>query len=205
MLEKNILFVNGSLTDTAEKFGTTPEIVAAIIDIGHGILHEYREKRPRPHLDTKIICAWNGLMLSGICKAASVDAPNRDEYLKVANKQIEFIRANLYDAKERKLLRACYGDNETTSLAPKPIYGFLDDYTFLIKGLIDHYIASLDVSSLFWAKELQDLQDEYFWDDANGGYFYSQANSPDVIVRMKEGKRKLKLEIREDLNLKIYF
>ena len=186
-MEKNILFVNGTLEDTAEKFETTSDNVAAILDIGHGILYEYREKRPRPHLDTKIICAWNGLMLSGICKAASVDAPNRDAYLKVANKQIEFIRENLYNKTERKLLRACYGDNDKTSLAPKPIYGFLDDYTFLIKGLIDHYIASLDVSSLFWAKELQDLQDEYFWDDTNGGYFYSQANSPDVIVRMKEG------------------
>ncbi|CAO1393553.1 unnamed protein product [Diamesa serratosioi] len=186
LLEKNILFVNGSLEDTAEKFGTTTDIVAAILEIGHGILYEFREKRPRPHLDTKIICAWNGLMLSGICKAASVDVPNRDAYLKIANKQIEFIRENLYNTKERKLLRACYGDREKTSLAPKPIYGFLDDYTFLIKGLIDHYIASLDVSSLFWAKELQDLQDEYFWDDKNGGYFYSQADAPDVIVRMKE-------------------
>lgn len=68
----------------------------------------------------------------------------------------------------------------------QPIEGFLDDYSFLIKGLIDFYLATLDVSALHWAKQLQDTQDRLFWDNANGGYFYTQANSSNVIVRLKE-------------------
>lgn len=68
----------------------------------------------------------------------------------------------------------------------KPIEGFLDDYSFLIKGLIDFYLATLDVQALKWAKELQDTQDRLFWDAENGGYFYSQENSANVIVRLKE-------------------
>lgn len=191
LVGKNILFVNGSLAETADKFGATHNAIAEILKVGNTILHEEREKRPRPHLDRKIITAWNGLVLSGISKlACSKDAPNREEYLKIAKKQIEFIRENSFDANAKKLLRACYGEgdnNELTSKGAKPIYGFLDDYAFLIKGLIDYYVASLDTSALYFAKELQELQDEYFWDPTNGGYFYSSANQADVVVRMKEG------------------
>lgn len=193
LLGKNILFVKGSLAATAEMFGTNPDTVAAILRVGNSILHAAREKRPRPHLDRKIITAWNGLVLSGISKlACSSDAPHRDEYLRVAKKQIEFIKENSFDASAGKLLRACYGEgdqNEFTSRGPKPIYGYLDDYAFLIKGLIDYYVASLDVTILYWAKELQEIQDELFWDQKNGGYFYSEAAQADVVVRMKEGEK----------------
>lgn len=68
----------------------------------------------------------------------------------------------------------------------QPIQGFLDDYAFLIKGLLDFYLATLDYDILKWAKELQDTQDQLFWDSNKGGYFYSQENSPNVIVRLKE-------------------
>lgn len=68
----------------------------------------------------------------------------------------------------------------------QPIEGFLDDYSFLIKGLIDFYVATLDVNALKWAKDLQDTQDRLFGDSEHGGYFYSQANSSNVIVRLKE-------------------
>lgn len=194
LLGKNIHFVNGSLPETADKFGMSTEAAAAVLQSGNSILHAVREQRPRPHLDRKIITAWNGLVLSGISKlACSKDAPNREEYLKIAKKQIEFIRENSFDVNARKLLRVCYGEgdnNELTSKGTKPIYGFLDDYAFLIKGLIDYYVATLDVTMLYWAKELQEIQDEYFWDNTNGGYYYSEASQSDVIVRMKEGSFK---------------
>lgn len=62
----------------------------------------------------------------------------------------------------------------------------MDDYAFLIKGLLDFYLATLDMDALKWAKELQDTQDRLFWDNNNGGYFYSQENSANVILRLKE-------------------
>lgn len=68
------------------------------------------------------------------------------------------------------------------------IDGFLDDYAFLIKGLLDYYKASLDPFALQWAKELQEVQDNLFWDDKHGAYFYSKENSPNVVVRLKDGK-----------------
>lgn len=68
------------------------------------------------------------------------------------------------------------------------IDGFLDDYAFLIKGLLDYYKATLDVDVLHWAKALQDTQDKLFWDERNGAYFFSQQDAPNVIVRLKEGE-----------------
>jgi uncharacterized protein YyaL (SSP411 family) len=73
----------------------------------------------------------------------------------------------------------------------QPISGFCDDYAFLIKGLLDYYTASLDLDALHWARDLQAIQDKLFWDTESGGYFYSDADADNVVVRMKEGVWKL--------------
>jgi uncharacterized protein YyaL (SSP411 family) len=190
ILGKNILFVKGSLQETADKFSTNPETIESILNAANEILNSEREKRPRPHLDRKIITAWNGLLLIGLSKIACIsDNPLRDEYLKIGKKLVEFIKSYLYDADKKKLLRVCYGESNECdpTLGENRIYGFLDDYAFLIKGLIYFYVPTLDVSYLNFAKELQELQDEYFWDNVNGGYFYSEDAQKDVVVRMKEG------------------
>ncbi|XP_063701275.1 spermatogenesis-associated protein 20 [Culicoides brevitarsis] len=187
---KNIPFVNGSVRETATKFGTTTQVIEKVLTLANESLNKVRSERCRPHLDTKIICAWNGLMLSGLSKLATVnDAPNKDNYLTTAKELYEFVRENLYDKETGKLFRSCYGDvhdSETTSQSEIPIFGFLDDYAFLIRGLIDYYVASLDVNVLHFAVQLQNKQNELFWDTENGGYFYTEANAPNVIVRLKE-------------------
>jgi uncharacterized protein YyaL (SSP411 family) len=45
----------------------------------------------------------------------------------------------------------------------------------------------LDLEALHWARDLQAMQDQLFWDDDTGGYFYSEADATNVVVRMKEG------------------
>lgn len=70
----------------------------------------------------------------------------------------------------------------------KPINGFLDDYAFLIKGLLDLYEASLDSRWLKWARELQQKQNDLFWDEENGGYYTCSAGDATVVLRLKEGK-----------------
>jgi uncharacterized protein YyaL (SSP411 family) len=129
------------------------------------------------------------MLLVGLGKIACLqDNPLRDEYVEVGKKLVEFIKTHLYDEQNQKLLRTCYAENNETApdIGSKAIYGFLDDYAFLIKGLIFFYIATLDLSYLHWAKQLQELQDKYFWDSTNGGYFYSDSSQTDVVVRMKE-------------------
>lgn len=68
-----------------------------------------------------------------------------------------------------------------------PIPGFLDDYAFVIKGLLDLYESSLNEEWLEFAENLQDLQDKYFWDETNGGYFSTTSGDPNMILRLKEG------------------
>lgn len=64
----------------------------------------------------------------------------------------------------------------------------MEDYAFLIRGLLDLYEASLDTDWLQWAEQLQEQQDLMFWDTEKSGYFQSPVGTPNVILRLKEGK-----------------
>jgi uncharacterized protein YyaL (SSP411 family) len=97
-----------------------------------------------------------------------------DSYLESATRAASFLKAKLYS--EGKLLRR-YRDEDAR------IEGMLDDYVFLIEGLISLFQADQDPKWLEWAVELQATQDELFWDSDKFGYFYSNA---DLIVRKKE-------------------
>lgn len=66
--------------------------------------------------------------------------------------------------------------------------GFLDDYAFLIRGLLDLYEASLDGNWLQWAEALQEQQNKLFWDADNCGYFTSPDGDSSILIRDKEGR-----------------
>ncbi|XP_037811157.1 spermatogenesis-associated protein 20 [Lucilia sericata] len=188
---KNILIVRGSIEETCKEFSLEEQQLKEILQLTNDILNDIRKQRPRPHLDTKIICSWNGLVLTGLCKLANCGGAKRPEYMATSAKLVKFMHENLYDKEKKLLKRSCYGvaTNDTTlqeNLEAEQIDGFLDDYAFLIKGLLDYYKASLDPFALQWAKELQEVQDNLFWDSEHGAYFYSKANSPNVVVRLKD-------------------
>ena len=140
-------------------------------------LFESREKRPRPHLDDKIITAWNGLMISAFARAAQVldDA----EYLAAAENAAKCVRTHLYDASTKKLVR-------NYRQGPSAVEGFADDYAFVVQGLLDLYEASFEMEWLKFALDLQETQDRLFFDEENGGYFSGTGNDPSILLRMKE-------------------
>ncbi len=140
-------------------------------------LFSIRNKRPRPHLDDKIIAAWNGLMISALARAAEVldDA----SYLESAIRAAEFIRAKLYDERRGILFRSYRGGRGETE-------GFADDYAFLIQGLINLYQASFELRWLKFALESQDQMDALFWDDKAGGYFTVTGQDSSILLRLKE-------------------
>lgn len=118
LLARNILMVRTTLEATSNKFGISVDEVKKNLRKGNEMLREVREKRPRPHLDTKILTAWNGLVLSGLSKLACIkDAPNRSEYLKIIKQQVEFLKKNNYDESSKKLLRSCYGEGTNSDVA----------------------------------------------------------------------------------------
>ena len=159
----------------AAKSAHRPESeIAAELATARAKLLEVRGKRPHPHLDDKIITAWNGLMISAFARAAQVldDAT----YLQAAQRSAQFIRSELW--KDGTLLRN-FREGAST------VKGFCDDYAFLIGGLLDLYEADFDVTWLQWALELQARQDALFGDPA-GGYFSVAEGDPTILLRMKE-------------------
>ena len=174
---KNILRQRRSLTVTAAEFKL--ELPAAEEKLLAGLekLRAAREKRPRPHLDDKVITAWNGFMISALAKGAQV--LGEADCLKAAGRAAEFIQRELYDATTGVLYR-CWREGRSD------IAGFAEDYAGLIQGLLDLHEAGFSLRWLQWAEQLQVKMDELFWDAERGGYFNSRADDPTVIVRLKE-------------------
>jgi hypothetical protein len=174
---KNILIERHTIPETAERFKKSEEETAKSLAQSRDKLFAIRAKRPRPHLDDKIIAAWNGLMISAYARAAQVLDDN--SYLEIAARAAKFLRANLYEEKS-KLLYRNYRDGRSD------IEGFADDYAFVIQGLLDLYEASFDADWLKLAVELQETQDRLFFDEKNGGYFSTSGKDESVFLRMKD-------------------
>jgi uncharacterized protein YyaL (SSP411 family) len=174
---KNILIERHTIAETAQRFKKTEKEIGESLEKSREKLFSIRAKRPRPHLDDKIIAAWNGLMISAFARAAQVlDEPR---YLEIAIRAANFLRANLY-VEESKLLYRNYRGGRSN------IEGFADDYAFVIQGLLDLYEASFDVGWLKFAVELQETQDHLFFDEKNGGYFSNSGADESVFLRMKD-------------------
>lgn len=127
-----------------------------------GILLGLREKRPRPHLDDKVLTAWNGLMISALAKAGAAFVETR--YLDAAVRAAEFVFGKLRAGND--LLRS-WRDGEASS-----VRGFAEDYAFLIQGLLDLYEADFNSTNARMALALQESQNELFWD--GNSYFSSR-------------------------------
>jgi uncharacterized protein len=174
---ENILIERHTIAETAKHFGKTEGEIRKLLAQGREKLFSIRARRPRPHLDDKIIAAWNGLMISAYARGAQVlDEPR---YLEIATRAAKFLRTNLYEEKSKLLYR-------NYRAGRSDIEGFADDYAFMIQGLLDLYEASFDVEWLKFAVELQETQDRLFFDEKNGGYFSTSGEDKSVFLRMKD-------------------
>jgi uncharacterized protein YyaL (SSP411 family) len=174
---KNILIELQTVAETAKHFQKEEAEAKELLAKSRETLLALRAKRPRPHLDDKIITAWNGLMISAYARGAQV--LDDSSYLEAAKRAAMFIRKELYDA-SRKVLVRNYREGRSA------VEGFADDYAFVIQGLLDLYEASLDVSWLQFAIELQETQDRLFFDQERGGYFSGTGKDASILLRMKE-------------------
>ncbi|KAG7506314.1 spermatogenesis-associated protein 20 isoform X1 [Solea senegalensis] len=182
---QNVLIVRYSVELTAARFGIGVEKVNEVLASARAKLAEVRESRPRPHLDTKMLASWNGLMLSAYARVGAVLGDN--SLLERAVQAGNFLKEHLWDAERETVLRSCYrGDQMEVQQISPPISGFLDDYAFIISGLLDLYEATLQSEWLQWAEELQLRQDALFWDQQGGGYFCSDPSDGTVLLQLKE-------------------
>jgi len=189
---KNVL-IKRPTVDVAAKFGKTSEEIAQYLGQCRAQLHAYRALRPRPHLDDKVIVAWNGLAISAFARASRIlltEPPgvryefpvtgcHAKEYLAAAERAAHFVKSKLYNEKTKRLTRSFRN-------GPSKAPGFLDDYAFLIAGLLDLFECGGDYEWLQWALELQTSQDELFLDKEGGAYYSTPEGDPSILFRMKE-------------------
>ncbi len=174
---KNIFQVVRTIEETARHFSKQDSEIRAVLCEGRQKLLEARARRPRPALDDKILTCWNGLMISAFARAAQV--LNDPPCLAAAEAAAHFIQSKLFDEQSGNLSRRYRAGDVAIS-------GFLDDYAFLIQGLLDLYEASFKVPYLAWAVRLQEKQDQLFWDEDNGGYFSAPSADSSVLLRMRD-------------------
>ncbi|CAG7652511.1 hypothetical protein PAESOLCIP111_06555 [Paenibacillus solanacearum] len=139
-------------------------------------LFAHREKRIHPHKDDKILTSWNGLMIMALAKAAK--ALQQPKYAAAARKAADFVLTRLRREDGRLLAR--YRDGEAAYL------GYVDDYAFLVWGLIELYEATFDIKLLEQAVRLNEEMLRLFWDDEKGGLFFYGHDGEQLFTRPKE-------------------
>jgi uncharacterized protein YyaL (SSP411 family) len=182
---RNILFQAHGLEETAHHFDQrqaeppAPQDADAFllaIAAAQQKLLEARAKRPRPHLDDKILTAWNGLMISAISRGAAIlDEP---AYASAACRAADFVLSKMRSPDGGLLRRYREGD--------AAIGGMLDDYAFLAQGLIDLYETTFEFRYLREAIALTDDQRSRFEDREGGGFFASAQEDAGRLNRIKD-------------------
>jgi uncharacterized protein len=172
--EKNILHSILTLDQASKYFRKEASEIERIIAKAKQKLFSEREKRVKPFRDEKIITAWNGLMLSGLAEAIKISP--QPLFMDAATRTIDFIFAELF--RDGFLLHS-YKDRQAKQL------GFLDDYAFTAIGLLDIYETLFDDSALERAIALGETMLREFWDEKDGGFFYTGVSHEKLISRAK--------------------
>lgn len=168
--------INSPLEKFAARIGKEPEQVRKLLNGAREKLFEAREKRIHPGKDDKILTSWNGLMIAALAKGARVLGDERCE--QAAVRAIRFILDKLRRSDGRLLAR--YRDGEAAYL------GYVDDYAFLIWGLLETYETTLDPEYLKLSLDLNEDLLRLFWDEQEGGLFFYGSDGEQLIARPKE-------------------
>lgn len=139
------------------------------------ILFNFRKNRVRPGLDDKQLCAWNALMVKGLCDAYK--SSGNVEYKKIAEQCSNSMLLNFY--KENKLYRS-FKNSEAK------VNAFLDDYAFLIQALLALHEITANDEYLNRAHALLKQSIEEFYDKQSGMFFYIANSSENLVARKQE-------------------
>jgi len=171
----NILYMTKSLEELSSELSMPVGELKAHLTKARKKLFERREKRIRPLRDEKILCDWNGMMIAALSKAGRI--LGNAEYIQAAKGAADFLLTKM---------RTPTGGLYHRFIDAEPaITGFLDDYAFLVWGLIDLYEATFETKYLATALDMNERATQTFWDD-NEGAFYSTSGNSELPLRKKE-------------------
>ena len=127
---RNILYRRHTDREAAARFAVDEVTLGRELEQARAKLLARREERVRPHLDDKVITAWNGLMIGALARGGAI--LRRPDLVESAARAADFIQAHLFDPEKGTLLRRYRAGNAGVA-------GQLDDYAFLVSGLLELY------------------------------------------------------------------
>jgi uncharacterized protein YyaL (SSP411 family) len=175
-----ILTLSSAVTDKATELKLTPEQLESRLVPLRQKLFAVRAKRPRPFLDTKVLTSWNGEMIAGYAVAGEALGDKR--YVATATRAADFLLKTMR-TQDGRLLRS-YGAAPGQAAAAR-LNGYLDDYAYLVHGLLCLHDADGDKKWLDAAKALTDVIIQLHADKA-GGFFYTSSDHEKLFARSKD-------------------
>jgi len=172
--ETSVLNIASTMEKISELYGISIPELEEVLEEGRQKLYAEREKRIRPDRDEKILTSWNGLMISSFVDGFKVTENER--YIEEAKKAARFILEEM--RKDGHLMRVFHQGKSH-------VKGYSEDYAFFIQTLIDLYEATFEID---WLKEADDLNRRMihqFWDERNGGFFFTGKENEPLIARSK--------------------
>ncbi|OFV99452.1 MAG: hypothetical protein A3F68_09005 [Acidobacteria bacterium RIFCSPLOWO2_12_FULL_54_10] len=171
---KNILRVLRPLNETAQQLEIASEELQQRLQAARAKMFMVREARVKPALDDKILAAWNGLMISSLAAGSAV--LNERKYFDAASQAARFLLNRMMN--DGRLLRS-YRSGKAHLTA------YVDDYAFMIDGLITLFEVSGDISWLNESERLLEIAIRFYWDDQDGGFFFTASDHEKLILRSK--------------------
>jgi uncharacterized protein len=172
--ETSVLHVASTVEKVSELYGMSFPDLEALLEKGRKILFAEREKRIKPGRDEKILTSWNSLMIASFVDGFRVTG---DEiYLDAAKGGARFILQEM--RKDGDLMRVYHRGR-------CQVKGYSEDYAFFIQSLIDLYEATFESEWLREADEFNRRMIHQFWDERNGGFFFSGKENESLIAQSK--------------------
>ncbi|MFQ5742816.1 MAG: thioredoxin domain-containing protein [Acidobacteriota bacterium] len=167
------LYLTASLDEQARGLGISRRQLLARLQPDLDELRQVRSRRKFPLVDDKVLCDWNGMMIAAMARAGELLTEPR--YLRAAEKAADFLTKELRGS-DGTLLHA-WRQGEAR------IPAFLDDYAFLIRGLLALDEATADGRWIATAEKLAEQMQQRLA-DPRGGYFSSVAK-PDLLLQTR--------------------
>lgn len=172
----NIPHLKDSWEDIADRFDIPEKDIRRQAEIALVKLFEIREKRIHPYKDNKILTDWNGLMIAALAKAGrAFDEP---AYTDAARRSADFILDKMRSPEGRLFHRYREGHAGIT--------GNVDDYAFVVFGLLELYETTFEIEYLEEALELNGAMIRHFRDDNTGGFYFTPDDGEELLIRQKE-------------------
>lgn len=189
---QNTLYTAMPAKEIAGFFGKREQAIKDTIESARQKLRKHREEtRDAPSVDEKILAGWNGAAIGALAQASTAlresDPETSKRALQAAEAAARFVLDKLFADQKTGTLRRMfsYGQPSTTE-------GMLDDYVYLVSGLLDLYQATFNTHYLDVARRLQEVQLVLFWDQKNGGFYTvppqsATSDKSELLLTPKQG------------------